>query len=674
MDWTPVPRPCPNHTSTFGLMGARTAAWCYAIAGYYGETGAAGDALPCPQDAYCPERALEPTPCPPGRYAPARSISSDACIPQMYPPCRAGYFTFFDVPAQCSQCPPGCYCAVGEALACCDWSPNGYWYTLAGASNQSACQKNQGQPAGTVQCPTGTYMDARYTPTSIAQCRAMPGRFYVPYLMGGATLCPAGYYCPDKTLQPVPCAALVDTCGSGGYYPAGARCATAGLSAPTDACIRCPSALPTYAAYTSPGRTCDFCCPVDFILYTGLCFPFDPTAASPKCGWGMHYPRAPACSVAMPACVPCPPSPMLDAVLVAPGICTYACPPGMCSANRTAACVLAPPGAFVNAVSGACELCPAGTYGPEAGASACLACPLWSLPTPSVGSTWCTCIGGTYLSATRAPMLIFECLACPPGMVSDPGALACTYCPPGTVCASAVSGACAPGTFRPLPRAPCQPCDIGYFASAGGATACERCAIGTYTPQHGASACTICTAGRIVTLFGECTACTGGTIATANRADCVCPTGMYMDLGTGTCLPCCAGAVLVGNTSSRACTAPGTRAGDFVCSAQECAFGWYYHAASGACRECRRCPPLATTISRCIAPSSADVCQCPLLYFHDITMQQCRPCVTCSPDGYTVSTCALGAVSDTTICACAANYTGDGVVCTQAIIITTTLI
>ena len=120
-------------------------------------------------------------------------------------------------------------------------------------------------------------------------------------------------------------------------------------------------------------------------------------------------------------------------------------------------CARCPLGHYASGVAtaGACAPCMAGTYASQAGATACVACPV-----------------NHY---TRAPgaMQARDCSPCPPGTGG------CVDCVPGEWQDRAAQNVC-------------KGCALGTYSNTSNATVCETCPVGTYQPYGGAGACLEC--------------------------------------------------------------------------------------------------------------------------------------------------------------------------------------
>ena len=682
------PAPCPANTSTFNLTGATSIAWCYPRIGYYGLPGAV--AQPCPYDAYCPPPARNYTLCPTATpFAPLMSNSSAACSANMWQPCRPGFYVSYNevglASVACRPCPNSSYClgqvwpngtlvmpqtpSGNNALACASTNSLGAWYTDQGASTASMCRTRTLSMVLPGGCPAFTTTIEPSNVTSTLQCRANPGYFLLP---GTAIAqCPAGYYCPAYSVEPLLCAKTAN-CTTLGTQPNAAPCGATGTISPGAACIPCAGTLPTNGGYWT--TDCKTCCGAGYWLVGTACAP-----VSSLCGGvGLYMPSVPACASNLPTCVACPASLVSGAVAISSavgfdvGVCQYACPVGTCGPAVTmgpsdnGTCAPAAPGYYASA--GVCTPCPNGTYRFDGGAAACLPCPPSATPL-GVAQTLCACGAGSassvYANGTQ------QCTPCPPGTVSTLASV-CQTCAPGTAWAPAsawLTGYCGPGTYRATPATSvCQPCDAGAYATGTEGTACLACASGTYASATGLTRCDACGPGNYSSGVA-CIPCPMNGSSVVNGV-CACPAGTFLE--GALCLACASrctnGSVVVPRKASTSgCTMAGVSASDFACAASTsaCTEGTYYANQSKGCVACRTCPAPSTTVAPCAVGSTRDTsrCVCPQGYYY--RWNDCFPCTrTCGPYASLTALCALGATDDTSVCACSGGAYGDGIRCT----------
>lgn len=233
---------------------------------------------------------------------------------------------------------------------------------------------------------------------------------------------------------------------------------------------------------------------------------------------------------------------------------TSACPAGQVLSGTT--CILCPAGTYATTVSNVCVPCPIGQYSSLAGSAACTSCPT-NKTTPGVGASdgsmcYTICPVGQYLGASGA------CQVCPPGTYSDSsGSATCTACPAGTFAsAGSISssscgtcpagrqlgadgscGLCPTGYFREFnPNVTsCQACPSGYTTPGDGSVAaancsvvlcppgsyrnqldntCLQCPLGTFNPTAGQTQCLLCGQGNTSLSLGAVSysQCVRGTV------------------------------------------------------------------------------------------------------------------------------------------------------------------
>ncbi|XP_064629299.1 uncharacterized protein LOC135488586 [Lineus longissimus] len=249
-------QPCPAGYFQPSWM-AEAVSWCISCtAGYYcNETALAAPTGLCDPGYYCPIGQTTSNPkqfiCPPGYYC-----EKGSSIYQMCP-----YGTYQDETGQssCKICPEGYYCDPGQRLLV-----RGDFYP---------CPAGHYCPNGTRTatewaCPVGTYNNVTGL-SSADQCQLCTGGFYCPgggiiqpslpcspgyYCRSGAKLatprqgddadlCPVGHYCPEKTVEPVPCPPSTYANRTGlrqeedcWHCRGGEFCAVAGLTTPSGLC------------------------------------------------------------------------------------------------------------------------------------------------------------------------------------------------------------------------------------------------------------------------------------------------------------------------------------------------------------------------------------------------------------------------------------------------------
>ena len=244
--------------------------------------------------------------------------------------------------------------------------------------------------------------------------------------------------------------------------------------------------------------------------------------------------------VALPGCAPCPPG-------------TYQ------PNNGTTACLACSTGKYnaltLQITAASCLPCPAGTYCNVAGLSAGIPCPLGSYQTATGLAATCTaCPAGSYTTATGASALA-ACVTCPMGSYCLSGASAPVLCPFGTygdatgVGSAVCSGTCKPGYY--CPQGSVNPTQ--YVCPAGSycpdiSSWPTPCPAGTWSPQAASSnvSCTSCLAGTSYAGFYRpanqimpntfCMTCSSGAYV-ACGAWCCCRCRRCVELGLGVCVP-----------------------------------------------------------------------------------------------------------------------------------------
>ena len=201
----------------------------------------------------------------------------------------------------------------------------------------------------------------------------------------------------------------------------------------------------------------------------------------------------------------------------------HACPAGAaCGVGATTPIPCAPGTFATNGLTDACLPCPAFTYQPLAGATACLLCgDLYFCPEGSSMRLMVACSEGTYLPAGRAYTEQADCDPCPMSMWCSGGASAPRECGVGSF--ANVSG-----------LAKCFDCQPGSYQDQKGAVGCLPGPIGAYCPGEGASSTTPCPGGTWSNRTGlssefECTKVVKGEWApTGSRQAEACPkSGFY---------------------------------------------------------------------------------------------------------------------------------------------------
>eukprot|EP01022_Parablepharisma_sp_SALTPOND_P014589 TRINITY_DN199_c1_g1_i1.p1 TRINITY_DN199_c1_g1~~TRINITY_DN199_c1_g1_i1.p1 ORF type:complete len:4309 (-),score=431.50 TRINITY_DN199_c1_g1_i1:34-12960(-) len=566
----------------------------------------------CPLGSYCPGGTSVPSLCPPGTYSPnINLISSDECYkcdPGKYclggsgvptGPCSEGYVCARGSASPHSAmlyspgvnaeglCPPGSYCLAGSkaptpcpvgtyqdeyGMTTCKPCPANYYCPMTGmttyyhhpcaegyvctgsATTATPLDLTEGGrpcdeghycvlgPVGGIvvelPCPAGTYEPRKGS----KQCQECPAGFYCPEGSVAPVPCIAGYYCeahssvptkcPDGTYSNVQGLQNVDQCRpcpAGEYCHDGARKGTcdagyyciSGAKIPNDPDMLCPP-----GAYCLTGSTRPTICPVGKVrLLPGGTSESDCTSCSvgyyciPGSPTPMPCPKGHYCPIQTPIPIPCPRGTYQSQELKTSINDCVPCPPGYYCAEEGLAyleAVKCPPGHFCNVSSALPHPCPPGTYLDESGGY-------------KVG----------------------HCKKCPEGFSCDEGTITPNICKEGTYCpeGSVISVDCPAKYFcryamlngRTIPKR--QPCPGAYYCPLNTIDPI-KCENGYYCPPM-SDAPIPCPSGTTGTnnIFNDdittgCTVCQPGTYSSSSG-------------GTSKCLPCAAGYVcLLGATTA----------------------------------------------------------------------------------------------------------------------------
>ena len=545
------------------------------------QCASAGLAYPsstCVAGQYCPAGAA-PQNCAIGYMCPAGTVQQILCLPGSYQPiagkatcedCPAGKYCDFDTLGSgitvAIDCPAGYYCPLKTANyksypcgqttfnpntgsqdatacgACTDkfycmskgqsavTGPCADGYTCPSGSKLPAisanrCAKNKYCTAGTVNdCPASTFTYSGsggdvLGATAVANCMyCLPGKMCPNHdtgitdcpagsycLNGVSTVCTTGHYCAGATYAPVSC--------SRGYYAG---------STGASGCTQCPVATYCDSIATVTPSTCA----ADLVCVLGSVKPL-------PCAHGTY--------AAANACSSCPAGKWCWKSIAGNnrGDCNdgYICYLGADSPTPFYAGSKQSTDADVNAYNGKAAKgcytastlvgkttvntpCPAGTYMPSMGATACAPCP---------AGYYCD-TAGIFDITTKICTAGYVCSksATTPTPIDGTTGQACalnSYCPAGT----AFSVRCAEGQMAlTTGKATCDACDVGYSCTtavphAACSTGNNRCVIGTGREP-------LCQAGTYLSLT-SCVACPTGLFCVDGRSD----------TGPGTCAnnQCC---------------------------------------------------------------------------------------------------------------------------------------
>lgn len=301
-----------------------------------------------------------------------------------------------------------------------------------------------------------------------------------------------------------------------------------------------------------------------------------------------------------------------------------ACQPGHFAAEGLENCLPCGSGYFAGGVGlTKCSSCPLGQISTEQANAACSPC---APGTYASGGMMCVqCLNNSFSPLRGASV----CERCNPPEYSHAGATACSACPNWTVFDLGVRGCsvCAPGTYmvsRPSFR--CVSCPVGTFLPFGGSknsSDCRPCGNGTVAPVAGASRCAPCTPGNTAKSTIACRPCEVGTYNSDGMLCVQCASGTYSDtqgvsscavcapgtfqnatMGGSTCALCPAGKISDGSTGKECLSCLGwsgtfaPSAGQTICTprTKQCSLYHYYNVTRGdptADNVCVRCAPCA---------------------------------------------------------------------------------
>ena len=391
-------------------------------------------------------------------------------------PCAAGTFRNTLAEYICEACPPGTYndyaasvdaadcrpCAAnqesagasGSQLACV--CARGYFRTLAPGGLRwecSACAAGSYQDTANASachaCPTGSFSPATAATAADTCEQCADGSYALAVGASSCALCPASTWqeVADPGRHSLSCTACP---GNSSHARNGSTDVHDCVCAPgfyKDAASTPFACRPCAAGHFCPGDGVQLPCPLDSWSYAGV-------NAGP-CQW---------CAALSHAVAP-------SGSMTGPHMCQ--CRAGT-EGSYDANCSLCLPGyaqplnishllALEHAQSVTCAACPAGTYMPAAGASACLECPAFSFSSPASSDLAdCACVAGFY------------------GRLGN-----CTECPADHYCAG---GLPAPQPCRMHSNAPPRSaeaahcaCDAGWV-SASPIDSCKKCAPGYFCP------------------------------------------------------------------------------------------------------------------------------------------------------------------------------------------------
>ena len=545
---TPADRLCPKgHKCSLGSVDPMPCE-----AGYYQDSEGEANCKICPAGYQCPALTINPEPCPKRHYCPEGTGNNP-------PTCLPGSYANEDrdgrsLPSHCTPCPTSSFCLSGEIAGPC----------AAGF----LCISGNPSPA-----PDSTFRFSNYTDqfgnvlpnvSLTVNCSAdiCTSDATTAHPIVGA-LCPAGSYCPEGTLLPVPCpndtlneyegAQSVFDCGA---CPAGFECLegdpipkpcphghycprgdTAPIPCPRNRyrnqtagsnvgdCSPCPAGffcddvgIVDYAPYSCPpGRYCPggeespFCAGGTMRNETGA-------AVQDECYFcrpGYYCPHPPL-NESHVAGIPCPSK--------------YVCPQG--SANFS----LCPPGFFCPPVTASPYDCPAGFFCPN-GSDFSTPCE-YPKYCPNNTAVPLSCGPGYIARNTTSPNRSSKensCQACPGGTYSNErDGKYCKDCPAGYYCPEALTTPpidCTVGHYCEALSAFPSPCSNGTHNPSVRSVndlACRSCAVDTFQPWHGQEFCRPCgSSATTANAVGQTTCqCIGTNRAfQVSNGACICRSG-----------------------------------------------------------------------------------------------------------------------------------------------------
>ena len=178
---------------------------------------------------------------------------------------------------------------------------------------------------------------------------------------------------------------------------------------------------------------------------------------------------------------------------------------------------------------GACEPCTDGKVQGTAGSTECVACTNGKVANEDL--TDCVCQNGEGVNATTG-----DCETCEAGTHSENSA--CVECEAGSVQSSPGQVECTACPGEKVPNADKTDCECpeGTELSEDGDT-CDGCKPGEYEKDED---CVPCEEGKVQPGYGasDCTACENGKIPNADRTECVCPAGSEYDEDQTKCVNC----------------------------------------------------------------------------------------------------------------------------------------
>ncbi|XP_036928145.1 uncharacterized protein LOC119004899 isoform X4 [Acanthopagrus latus] len=523
---TPGQTSCPSCNDTSLLCeGAVAPRWSQPVhrssqtitcrPGTYRDTREELACVVCPVGHYCVGGVA--VPCPAGTYGLKEGLQRlrDCTI------CPAGFYCLegsSQRPTSQFLCPQGYYCEEGTATPHGSPCPAGTAGEQLGQTSRAACKRcREGRfcPAGSsgpgLPCARG-----RYCPAGLEEVICPRGTF-TPH-QGAISVkdclkCPAGFYCPEGTSDPVPCP-------PGSFNPLEGQ----------DELADCRECYAGKACTQVALRAPDVDCMQGFVCPPGSSKPNAPTNACPP---GTLSNRTDLTDRSQ--CQQCP--------------ARYAClrgtggiqrPPLSCFAGH-----YCPPGTMFPTQ----YKCPVGTWSGQSGLEAereCRPCPQGWYCLAGSGAPSGRCSSGHYCPEGTAYGTQYPC---PAGTYSiqmgNRHREDCLICPEGSFCQQGTSkpSPCPPSTFRRLKGGrrleDCSACPAGYFCPHSASVNPRVCGAGSYSDE-GSLECSPCLQGHYCS--NETTSeeamlsvmvcppgflCSQGLARDPQRSATLCPRGFY---------------------------------------------------------------------------------------------------------------------------------------------------
>ena len=480
--------------------------------GFFCANGTSTPSEICPDGHMCPMGSSEPVPCPPGSYqVDTQQASCDICPGRYYCPGFGNTIL--------TDCPEGYFCPSNSTVYAANPCPASTYSNVTNLLEESECQ----------DCPPGFYCFSAGDVEPTGACAAgyyCTGGASSPTPTDGTTgnVCPAGGYCPENSIEPLPC-------------PAGTIAPSEGAINET-ACLDCP--IGQFCA--SSGATA---------LNSSV-----PCDAGYLCILGSSSPT---------------PS---DNITGRPCVAGTYCPQGATSE------ISCNPGTY-NPSQGQSEClnCTQGQQCPDSGMTFTLDCPVGSYcPEGTIHPIGCP--AGTFSNSENV-IGVELCLDCPVGQYCDSSNLTVPSgdCAAGYFCAG---GDAVPNPTGTYPAS--GPCPAGHYCLEG-TTAPTECDSGTFNPSTQAdeeSDCLPCTAGFYCASLGLSTVtgpCTEGFYCDAGASvsnGTLCPVGYYCPSGSADPVGCDDGTYqdAEGAAACKACPA-GFFCNNNATAPVECTLGYY---------------------------------------------------------------------------------------------------